>query len=167
MVGIDYNCRDKKIYWTDLAGRTINRASLEPGAEPETVVNTGGFERREFKLKKLNFNSIPFSHSELKFIYYSLSQERMFYEQKQQLSNEISAGLTIPEGLAVDAFRSTMFWVDSGLDKIETSNLDGSRRRVLFDTELVNPRAIIVDSTSGYVLLNCSLQKNLILTPKI
>uniref|UniRef100_A0A3B3T229 Nidogen 2 n=1 Tax=Paramormyrops kingsleyae TaxID=1676925 RepID=A0A3B3T229_9TELE len=98
VVGIDYNCRDKKIYWTDLAGRTINRASLEPGAEPETVVNTG---------------------------------------------------LTIPEGLAVDAFRSTMFWVDSGLDKIETSNLDGSRRRVLFDTELVNPRAIIVDSTSG------------------
>ncbi|XP_048830880.1 nidogen-2-like isoform X2 [Brienomyrus brachyistius] len=98
VVGIDYNCKDKKIYWTDLAGRTINRASLEPGAEPETVISTG---------------------------------------------------LTIPEGLAVDAFRSTMFWVDSGLDKLETSNLDGSRRRVLFDTELVNPRAIIVDSTSG------------------
>lgn len=41
MVGIDYDCREKKVYWTDLAGRTINRARLEPGAEPETLINTG------------------------------------------------------------------------------------------------------------------------------
>lgn len=29
------------MYWTDVAGRTISRASLEPGAEPEMVVNSG------------------------------------------------------------------------------------------------------------------------------
>lgn len=42
--------------------------------------------------------------------------------------------------------------MDSTPDKIETANLDGSDRRVLFDTDLVNPRAIIVDSPTGYVL---------------
>lgn len=29
------------MYWTDVAGRTISRASLEPGAEPEMVINSG------------------------------------------------------------------------------------------------------------------------------
>lgn len=41
VVGIDYDCRERTVYWTDVAGRTINRASLEPGAEPETVISSG------------------------------------------------------------------------------------------------------------------------------
>ncbi|XP_067151275.1 nidogen-2 [Apteryx mantelli] len=98
VVGIDYDCREKMLYWTDVAGRTINRASLEPGAEPEPV---------------------------------------------------ISSGLLSPEGLAVDHLRRAVFWTDSGLDKIERARLDGSERRVLFDTELVNPRAIAVDPVRG------------------
>lgn len=59
------------------------------------------------------------------------------------------AGLLSPEGLAVDHLRRAMFWTDSGLDKIERARLDGSERRVLFDTELVNPRAIAVDPVRG------------------
>ncbi|XP_056123221.1 nidogen-2 isoform X4 [Rhinichthys klamathensis goyatoka] len=98
VVGIDYDCRERKVYWTDLAGRTINRASLEPGSESEIIINTA---------------------------------------------------LTSPEGLAVDVARRRLFWVDSTPDKIETANLDGSDRRVLFQKDLVNPRAIIVDSPTG------------------
>ncbi|XP_062433728.1 nidogen-2 [Rhea pennata] len=98
VVGIDHDCREKTLYWTDVAGRSISRASLEPGAEPETVVGSG---------------------------------------------------LLSPEGLAVDHLRRAMFWTDSGLDKIERARLDGSERRVLFDTELVNPRAIAVDPVHG------------------
>uniref|UniRef100_A0A8C8SCJ6 Nidogen 2 n=1 Tax=Pelusios castaneus TaxID=367368 RepID=A0A8C8SCJ6_9SAUR len=98
VVGLDYDCREEMVYWTDVAGRTVNRASLEPGAEPETIINSG---------------------------------------------------LMSPEGLAVDHFRRTMFWTDSGLDKIERARLDGSERRVLFDADLVNPRAIAVDAVRG------------------
>ncbi|XP_053113683.1 nidogen-2 [Hemicordylus capensis] len=98
VVGIDYDCRGKMMYWTDVAGRSISRASLEPGAEPETVINSG---------------------------------------------------LMSPEGLAIDHLRRTMFWTDSGLDKIESARLDGSERRVLFATDLVNPRAIAVDPIRG------------------
>lgn len=29
------------VYWTDVAGRTISRASLEAGAEPETILTSG------------------------------------------------------------------------------------------------------------------------------
>uniref|UniRef100_A0A8C6HUC7 Nidogen 2 n=1 Tax=Mus spicilegus TaxID=10103 RepID=A0A8C6HUC7_MUSSI len=98
VVGIDYDCRERMVYWTDVAGRTISRASLEAGAEPETI---------------------------------------------------ITSGLISPEGLAIDHFRRTMYWTDSGLDKIERAGLDGSKRKVLFHTDLVNPRAITVDPIRG------------------
>lgn len=57
--------------------------------------------------------------------------------------------LVSPEGLAVDEKRRLMFWVDSNPDMIESANLDGSGRRTLFDSDLVNPRAIIVVSSTG------------------
>ncbi|KAM7157410.1 nidogen-2 isoform 2-T2 [Molossus nigricans] len=98
VVGIDYDCRERMVYWTDVAGRTISRASLEAGAEPEIIINSG---------------------------------------------------LISPEGLAIDHFHRTMYWTDSGLDKIERAKLDGSQRKVLFYTDLVNPRAITVDPIRG------------------
>ncbi|XP_049425858.1 nidogen-2 isoform X11 [Epinephelus fuscoguttatus] len=98
VVGIAYDCKENQVYWTDLSARTINRASMVAGAEPEIL---------------------------------------------------ISSNLVSPEGLAVDVKRRLMFWVDSNPDMIESANLDGSRRRTLFDTDLVNPRAIIVVSSTG------------------
>ncbi|XP_018413880.1 PREDICTED: nidogen-2 [Nanorana parkeri] len=98
VVGIDYDCQEKKVYWTDVSGRTISRAGLEPGAEPEVIISTD---------------------------------------------------LISPEGLAIDYLRKTIFWTDSGTDKIESSRLDGTGRKTLFDTNLVNPRAITVDSVRG------------------
>lgn len=41
VVGIDYDCQERMVYWTDVAGRAVSRASLEPGAEPETVIHSG------------------------------------------------------------------------------------------------------------------------------
>lgn len=59
------------------------------------------------------------------------------------------AGLLSPEGLAVDYVHRTMYWTDSGRDRVERANLDGSERRTLFDVDLVNPRAIAVDPAGG------------------
>lgn len=61
----------------------------------------------------------------------------------------LPADLVSPEGLAVDVKRRLMFWVDSNLDVIESSGLDGSSRQTLFDADLVNPRAIIVVPSTG------------------
>ena len=60
-----------------------------------------------------------------------------------------STDLQSPEGIAIDHLSRTLFWTDSMKDRIEVSSLDGTQRRVLVDTELVNPRAIIVDATKG------------------
>ncbi|CAJ1087012.1 nidogen-2 isoform X3 [Xyrichtys novacula] len=98
VVGIAHDCKENRVYWTDLSARTINRALVAAGAEPEILINTN---------------------------------------------------LVSPEGLALDVNRRMMFWVDSNPDLIESANLDGSGRRTLFDTDLVNPRAIIVVSSTG------------------
>lgn len=44
-----------------------------------------------------------------------------------------------------------MFWTDSVRDHIEVASLDGSQRRVIVDSDLVNPRAIITDPPNGWV----------------
>ncbi len=60
-----------------------------------------------------------------------------------------SDDLSSPEGLAIDWLSRNMYWTDSGMDRIEVSKLDGKQRKVLFDTDLVNPRAIVVDAANG------------------
>lgn len=57
--------------------------------------------------------------------------------------------LDSPEGIAIDYLGRTMFWTDSVKDHIEVASLDGSQRRVIIDSDLVNPRAIITDPPSG------------------
>uniref|UniRef100_A0A8C6TD42 Nidogen 1b n=1 Tax=Neogobius melanostomus TaxID=47308 RepID=A0A8C6TD42_9GOBI len=63
----------------------------------------------------------------------------------------VSSDLQSPEGLALDPVSRLMFWTDSVLDVVEVSKLDGTQRRVLFDTELVNPRAIVTDPAYGRI----------------
>lgn len=60
------------------------------------------------------------------------------------------ADLGSPEGIALDHLGRNIFWTDSQLDRIEVARVDGRQRRILFDTGLVNPRAIVVDPVRGY-----------------
>lgn len=40
VVGIAFDCKENRVYWTDLSARTISRASVAPGAEPEILIST-------------------------------------------------------------------------------------------------------------------------------
>uniref|UniRef100_A0AAQ4QIE9 Nidogen 1b n=1 Tax=Gasterosteus aculeatus aculeatus TaxID=481459 RepID=A0AAQ4QIE9_GASAC len=55
-----------------------------------------------------------------------------------------------PEGLAIDHVARLLFWTDSARDTVEVSQLDGGRRRVLHDTDLINPRAIVTNPARLY-----------------
>lgn len=59
-----------------------------------------------------------------------------------------------PEGIALDHLGRSIFWTDSQQDRIEVAKMDGTQRRVLFDTGLVNPRGIVTDSVRGCVCLH-------------
>lgn len=49
----------------------------------------------------------------------------------------------------MDHVSRLLFWTDSMRDTVEVSKLDGSQRRILFDTDLVNPRPIVANSAYG------------------
>lgn len=40
VIGVAYDCVDKIVYWTDISGPSISRASLH-GGEPTTIIKTG------------------------------------------------------------------------------------------------------------------------------
>ncbi|KAJ7390770.1 hypothetical protein OS493_022328 [Desmophyllum pertusum] len=97
-VGVDYDCVESRVYWTEVTKGVIVRARYD-GSDMEVIVNSG----------------------------------------------EIAS----PEGIAVDWLGRNIYWTDSWLDAIEVAKLNGSHRRTLISSDLVDPRAIIVDPPNG------------------
>ena len=62
----------------------------------------------------------------------------------------ISSSISHPESLVIDSFAGNLYWIDSGLDRIEVVRLDNSyARKVLFDTDLVQPQGLALDVVNG------------------
>jgi hypothetical protein len=60
----------------------------------------------------------------------------------------VSEDVHTPDGLAFDWVHRNLYWTDAGKDRIEVLGLHGSGtmwRRTLIDTDLDEPRAIVVD----------------------
>uniref|UniRef100_A0A803VAG5 Nidogen 2 n=1 Tax=Ficedula albicollis TaxID=59894 RepID=A0A803VAG5_FICAL len=128
VVGIDYDCRDRMIYWTDVAGRTISRAGLEPGSEPETIISSGG--------------SCPQHYYT---IYYT-----MFILYYIILIDRIISHHSLLRVLFVHYFPSNLYWTDWNREapKIETSTVNGDNRRVLVHTDIGLPNGLTFDPFS-------------------
>ena len=60
------------------------------------------------------------------------------------------------DGLAVDAVGRKIYWTDTGINRIEVANLDGSMRKVLIWQNLDSPRAIALYHEMGQVHLTPS-----------
>lgn len=63
----------------------------------------------------------------------------------------IITGLKSPEGIAVDHSGRNLFFTDSELDTLQVSRLDGSDIRTLVGTDMINPRAIVLDVRRGVI----------------
>ena len=61
----------------------------------------------------------------------------------------VETGLATAEGLAVDWIGKNIYWVESNLDQIECSKLNGSFRRTLIAGDMESPRAIALDPRFG------------------
>ncbi|XP_065175972.1 sortilin-related receptor-like [Sycon ciliatum] len=59
--------------------------------------------------------------------------------------------ISSPEGVAVDWISQNVYWTDTGEDLISVSRLDGTKRRVLVEEGLDEPRAIVLDPIKGYM----------------
>ncbi|TNN81512.1 Low-density lipoprotein receptor-related protein 8 [Liparis tanakae] len=57
--------------------------------------------------------------------------------------------LQTPVGLALDWLQHNLYWADSGDKSISVASVDATKRRVLIDTDLSEPRAIALDPHHG------------------
>ncbi|XP_064919265.1 nidogen-2 isoform X2 [Columba livia] len=142
VVGIGYDCREKTIYWTDVAGRTISRASLEPGAEPETIISSGLISPEGLAVDHLR-RAIFWTDSGLD----KIERARLDGSERQVLFN---TELVNPRAIAVDPVRGNLYWTDWNREapKIETSTVNGANRRVLVNRDIGLPNGLTFDPFS-------------------
>ncbi|XP_066141061.1 low-density lipoprotein receptor-related protein 6 isoform X1 [Euwallacea fornicatus] len=62
---------------------------------------------------------------------------------------EIINGVLVPDGLAIDWFANNIYWTDSESNKLEVATIEGEHRKVLFWTDIDQPRAIAVVPMRG------------------
>ncbi|KAM8808003.1 nidogen-2 [Eudromia elegans] len=142
VVGIDYDCRDKTLYWTDVAGRSISRASLEAGAEPEPLVTSGLLSPEGLAVDHLR-RAMFWTDSGLD----RIERARLDGSERRVL---FDSELVNPRAIAVDPVRGNLYWTDWNREapKIETSTVTGANRRVLVDKDIGLPNGLTFDPFS-------------------
>ncbi|KAM4690530.1 nidogen-2 [Rhinophrynus dorsalis] len=145
VVGIDYDCQEKMVYWTDVAGRTINRASLEPGAEPETIISSGLMSTEGLAIDFLR-RTMFWTDSGLD----KIESSRLDGSERKIL---FDTQLVNPRAITVDAIRGNLYWTDWNREapKIETSFVDGSNRRILVNDNIGLPNGLTFDPFSKQI----------------
>ncbi|KAL1257619.1 hypothetical protein QQF64_010863 [Cirrhinus molitorella] len=145
VVGIDYDCRERKVYWTDLAGRTISRASLEPGSEPEIIINTAltSPEGLAIDVHRRKLFWVDSTSDKIETANLDGSDRRVLFD----------TDLVNPRAIIVDSPTGTLYWTDWNREapKIESSSVDGQNRRVLVQEGVGLPNALTYDSTTRQV----------------
>ncbi|XP_070711595.1 nidogen-2 [Pempheris klunzingeri] len=145
VVGIAYDCKENRVYWTDLSARTINRALMVPGAEPEILINTNLVSPEGLAV--------------------DVTRRLMFWVDSNpdviETANLDSSGrrtlfdtdLVNPRAIIVVSSTGTLFWTDWNREapKIESSSVDGQNRRVVVSDGIGLPNALTYDSSSGQI----------------
>lgn len=134
IIGVAYDCVEKMVYWTEITSPSISKANIH-GGEPVFVITSG-------------ILTAHFSPPTILLLFFSAV---IVKQRNSCLKCGLSTDLDSPEGIAIDHLGRTLFWTDSVMDRIEVASLDGSQRRVIVDSDLVNPRAIITDPPNGCV----------------
>lgn len=145
VVGIAYDCRENHVYWTDLSARTINRASMQPGAEPEILIGSNLVSPEGLAVDP--------------------QRRRMFWVDSSpdliETSNLDGTGrrtlfdtdLVNPRAIIVVPSSGTLYWTDWNREapKIETATVEGQSRRVVVSDGIGLPNALTYDSSTGQV----------------
>ncbi|XP_039598116.1 nidogen-2 [Polypterus senegalus] len=139
VVGIDYDCRERMVYWTDVAGRTISRASLQVGSEPEIIINSG----------LLSPEGLAVDHVRRKMFWVDSGMDKIETARLDGTERRVlfDTDLVNPRAIVVDSHRGNLYWTDWNREapKIETSTLDGENRRVLVSRDIGLPNALTFD----------------------
>ncbi|XP_075388285.1 nidogen-1 [Tenrec ecaudatus] len=142
IIGLAFDCVDKMVYWTEITGPSIGRASLH-GGEPTTIIRQDLGSPEGIALDHLGRN-IFWTDSRLDRIEVAKldgSQRRVLFD----------TDLVNPRGIVVDSVRGNLYWTDWNRDnpKIETAYMDGTNRRILVKDDLGLPNGLTLDAFSS------------------
>ena len=62
----------------------------------------------------------------------------------------INTGLIWPNALTIDRAAQILYWADASLDKIESSNIDGTNRRTILQEGIRHPFSIVSFNSTLY-----------------
>ncbi|XP_072485813.1 nidogen-2 [Notamacropus eugenii] len=145
VVGIDYDCQEKMVYWTDVAGRVISRASLELGNEPEIVISSG--------LMSPEGLAIDYFHRTMFWTDSGLDKIETAKLDGSERKVLFDTDLVNPRAITVDPIRGNLYWTDWNREgpKIETSSIDGTNRRILVNKDIGLPNGLTFDPFSKLI----------------
>eukprot|EP00794_Sanderia_malayensis_P002952 gene2952-3402_t len=129
--GLSIDVGSQLLYFADYGRETIEVLKLD-GSTRKILMSTNLVNPRDIQLyheKGLMFFSDWGTHPKI---------ESAYMDGTRRLTI-ISTDLRYPSGLAIDKIEERIYWSDMGLDRIESSHLDGSDRRILYDHYGYNP----------------------------
>ncbi|XP_034720259.1 nidogen-2 isoform X2 [Etheostoma cragini] len=145
VVGIAYDCKENQVYWTDLSARTINRASMATGAEPEILINTNlvSPEGLAVDVKRRLMFWVDSNPDMIESANLDGSGRRTLFD----------TDLVNPRAIIVVSSTGTLYWTDWNREapKIESSSVDGQNRRVVVSEGIGLPNALTYDSSARQV----------------
>ncbi|KAF3832984.1 hypothetical protein F7725_026649 [Dissostichus mawsoni] len=154
-LAIDYETQ--RLYWADAGMKTIEFGNFD-GSDRQVLIGSQlphpfGLTVHEDKLYWTDWQSKSIQSADkltglgrhmLAENLENLMDIHMFHRHRE-------TGLVTTDGLAVDAVGRKIYWTDTGTNRIEVANLDGSMRKVLVWENLDSPRAIALYNEMGYM----------------
>ncbi|KAA3604632.1 MAG: T9SS C-terminal target domain-containing protein [Calditrichaeota bacterium] len=145
-LGIFANASAQKMYWANPGVNKIQRADIDGSNVEDLIDKTGA---------PLGFGpngiAIDATNSKMYWTNRDNAANASIHRSDLDGSNEenlITTGLNNPEEIALDVPSGKMYWADSGTNKIQRANLDGSSVEDLI-TGVNGARGMDLDLTSG------------------
>lgn len=154
-ISLDFDHRQRYVFWTDVAQRKIFSARPD-GTEAQVLISTGLTVPDGVAWDWVNYK-----------LYWTDAEEKEI-----EVLDPVRAGsfrkvlietgpTSIPRAIVLDPQTKIMYWTDWGTPaKIERASMDGTKRRVLHDTNLVWPNGLTLDhATQILYWVDASLDK--------
>ncbi|CAB1429294.1 unnamed protein product [Pleuronectes platessa] len=138
VIAIAYDCVDKMVYWTDITGPAISRASLSGG--DVTPVVTEELQSPE---------GVAVDHVSRLLFWTDSMRDTVEVSQLDGSQRRVlfDSDLVNPRAIVTNPPYGRLYWADWDRDgpKIETSNMDGTERSVLVKDDLGLPNGLTFD----------------------
>ncbi len=121
----------QKMYWTDEAGRKIQRANLDGSNIEDLVTANNGLSNPEAIALDVAGGKMYWTDTAQGGDTGKIQRANLDGSNVEDLVTE----LTFPESIALDVARGKMYWAAEGVAKIQRANLDGSSIEILVTTD--------------------------------